>query len=117
MSTRAVLGRRGEDAAARLYQRLGFEVVDRNCRLPRGEIDLIARRGPLVVFCEVKTRATDRFGQPSEAVGYQKQARIRRLAAAWLAQQRTGRCEVRFDVVSVIVRDGRLTLEHLEGAF
>jgi putative endonuclease len=117
VSSRAALGGRGEDEAARLFQKLGFKVVGRNCRLPHGEIDLIARRGSLLVFCEVKTRTTDRFGQPSEAVGFRKRARIRRLAAAWLAQHRIGRCEIRFDVVSVIVRNGRLTLEHLENAF
>jgi putative endonuclease len=117
MSTRAALGRRGEDAAARLYLRLGFDVVARNCRLPRGEIDLIARRGSLLVFCEVKTRVTDRFGQPSEAVGYRKRARVRQLAAAWLARHPAGRCEIRFDVVSVIVRGDRLSLDHIENAF
>lgn len=113
---RALFGRDGEDAAAELYEAEGFEVA-RNFRAGRIEVDLVARKSGLVVFCEVKTRSSDRWGLPAEAVTPAKQARIRRAAAAWLAQHRPGPVEVRFDVVSAIVRNGRIQLTHLADAF
>jgi putative endonuclease len=111
------LGRAGEDAAAAFYRKCGFRVVDRNYRCRAGEIDLVVRRGRLLVFCEVKTRASRYWGGPAEAVGALKQNRIRRSAGAWLAEHRGGRRELRFDVVSVTAADGGLELTHLPGAF
>ncbi|MDQ3957902.1 MAG: YraN family protein [Actinomycetota bacterium] len=117
MHARTLLGRSGEDAATALYRDLGFEVVERNYRSGRGEIDLIARRGDTIVFCEVKTRRSDQWGLPSEAVDVAKRARLRKLAAAWMAERKPGYAEVRFDVVSVIVRDGRSEVTHVPDAF
>lgn len=99
------VGRHGEDTAAAWYEDAGYEVLDRNWRRREGEIDLIVRRGRTVVFCEVKTRTSDRFGTGAESVLEAKQRRIRRLASRWLseltpASGRT-RVEVRFDVVSI----------------
>jgi putative endonuclease len=76
--------------------------VARNWRVREGEVDLIARRGNVLVFAEVKARATDAFGDPSSAVGYRKQARLRRLAAIWLATSGVHGVELRFDVVAVL---------------
>lgn len=117
MDARIDLGRMGEDAAERLYRAGGFRILDRNYRCKGGEIDLVVRRGPLIVFCEVKARRNDRWGEPSEAVGYAKQARLRRLAAMWLSERRPGSVEIRFDVVSVIVRRGRAEVRHIPDAF
>jgi putative endonuclease len=117
MDTRLDLGRRGEDAAASMYRSLGFQVLARNCRLPGGELDLIVRRGRRIVFCEVKTRATDRFGEPSLAVGHVKRARIRRLAAAWLSANDMWGHDIRFDVVSVVARGSQIELTHVADAF
>ena len=100
-------GRRGEDLAADWYRRNGYEIVARNWRCPLGELDLIARRGRLLVVCEVKARRTDAFGPAAAAVGAVKQQRLRRLAAAWLATHRGRWREVRFDVVAI-------TGDHLE---
>jgi putative endonuclease len=108
-----VLGRSGEDLAAAWYTARGYDVVARNWRCPAGEIDLVARRGRVVVIVEVKARTSDRFGMPVEAVVAAKQARLRRLAAAWLAEGRVRGARVRFDVVSVLAG----TVEVLEDAF
>lgn len=116
MDARPALGRLGEDAAADLYVELGFEIVERNYRCVGGEIDVIATDGKVLVFCEVKTRRTDRWGDPSEAVGYRKQQRLRRLAATWLAERRAG-LPVRFDVISILADGNGLTIEHLPDAF
>ena len=80
----------------------GYEVVDRNWRVKAGEIDLVLRRGGLVVFAEVKARASDAFGDPASAVGHQKRARLHRLAAMWLDAMNVHGVEIRFDVVSVL---------------
>ena len=116
MHERARFGQEGEEAAAEIYRRDGF-TVERNFRAGRIEVDLVAHRPGLVVFCEVKTRSTDRWGLPAEAVGREKQMRIRKAAASWLAERSPGRVEVRFDVVSAIVADGRLRLTHIPNAF
>jgi putative endonuclease len=84
----------------------GFDIVARNWRCPQGEIDIVATKGGVVVFIEVKTRTSSRFGEPFEAVGLDKQRRLRRLGAAWLRSNSRDRAygapfEVRFDVVSV----------------
>ena len=117
MDTRLDLGQTGEDAAERFYKKSGFRTLERNYRCKGGEIDLIVGRGSLVVFCEVKTRRTDRWGEPSEAVHYAKQARLRRLAAMWLSDRRPGPVDIRFDVVGVIVRPGRVEVRHIPDAF
>ena len=97
------LGRSGEDLAAAWYRDRGYDVVDRNWRCPIGEIDLVVARGRALAVVEVKTRRTDTFGVPALAVTPDKQRRLRRLAACWLAEHRLGRrVEVRFDVVSVV---------------
>jgi putative endonuclease len=117
MNARQALGRLGEDEAARLYRRAGFTIVERNYRCKLGEMDVVARRGNLLVFCEVKARRTDYFGIPAEAVNHAKQARLRRLAAEWMRERRPGRVEVRFDVVSVIVGPHGTEVTHLPDAF
>ncbi len=79
------VGRSGEDLAASWYESQGYEVVARNWRCREGELDIVARRARLVVFCEVKARTSEVFGLPAEAVGPVKQAKLRRLAALWFA--------------------------------
>jgi putative endonuclease len=96
------LGRRGEDLAAEHYRAAGFEVLARNWRCDAGEIDLVCRSGATVVVCEVKSRSSASHGVPAEAVGRAKQARLRRLAARYLAESGLHGVRVRFDVVSVL---------------
>ncbi|MFZ0250400.1 MAG: YraN family protein [Acidimicrobiales bacterium] len=110
---RGALGGFGERRAAAHYRALGYAVLERNWRCRSGEIDLICARGTTLVVCEVKTRTGLVHGHPFEAVTVSKQRRLRRLAAAYLWQQRRHWAAVRFDVVSVL--DG--SLEVVEGAF
>jgi putative endonuclease len=112
------LGIDGEAAAAEWYQRHGYEVVARNWRCRDGELDLVLRHGRELVFCEVKTRSSDAFGTPAEAVDWRKQRRIHRLAARWLAECCTAvPSGIRFDVAAVLLAAGGLTIEVIEGAF
>jgi putative endonuclease len=111
---RRALGSRGEQAVAEWYEANGYEVVARNWRCRDGELDLIVRQGRRVVFCEVKTRTTDAFGVPAEAVTGPKQARIRRLAARWLQEAAPIRAvSIRFDVAAVLGGE----IDVIEGAF
>jgi putative endonuclease len=112
------VGGYGERVAARLLDDAGFVLLDRNWRCSRGEIDLVARDGATIVFCEVKTRRSDAFGSPVEAITAAKVRRLRALAALWLADHPRVHGPVRFDVVSVRPqRSGAAQVEHLRGAF
>jgi putative endonuclease len=92
--------------------------VARNWRCPLGELDLVLVRGPTLVFCEVKTRRGSALGGAYEAVGWQKQRKLQRLAEAFLADSPSVADEVRFDVASVAVApSGGLAVHVFESAF
>ena len=110
---RRELGAAGEALVADWYRANGYEVVETNWRCRQGELDLIVRKGRVLVFCEVKARSTDAFGTPAEAVTREKRDRIRRLAAVYLEDAPFRAREVRFDVAGIL--DGQL--EVIEAAF
>jgi putative endonuclease len=116
-AARAELGRRAEMLAANHLEQLGFTLLARNARLGRLELDIIARRGGLVVFCEVRSRSDDRFISPADTITPVKMRRLRQAATLWLREARLGGVEVRFDAACVVfdVPQGRLT--YYEGAF
>jgi putative endonuclease len=114
---RAQLGSDGEQLVALHLEREGFAIVARNVRVGRLEIDLIARRGDLLVFCEVRARASRDFLDPIETIDAKKQARIRRAAEAWLRGQREQPFEVRFDAASVLINADERTYTYYEVAF
>jgi putative endonuclease len=108
----------GEDAAARAYADRGYRVLARNWRCNLGELDLVAARGDLLVFCEVKTRRGAAFGGGFEAVHARKRAKVRAVAEVYLAGSGTGPASVRFDVASVAIdRAGSASVELFEDAF
>jgi putative endonuclease len=111
------VGAVGEDAAAAWYRDRGFDVLARNWRVRAGELDLVVRRGSMIVFCEVKTRSSDRFGLPTEAVTAVKQRRLRTLAMLWLDAHPGAHGELRFDVASVTPAGEQPHVEVVEGAF
>ncbi|MGY1729118.1 YraN family protein [Geodermatophilus sp. SYSU D01062] len=118
MSTRTELGSRGETIAAAYLTDAGLTVLDRNWRCRDGELDIVAREGTAIVFCEVKTRRATGFGHPVEAVTAAKQRRLRTLAQRWLAAHDEHAPDLRFDVVGVLVRPAAPALvTHLRGAF
>ncbi len=115
---RRALGARGEAIAADWYEARGYAVLDRNWRCRDGELDLVLEGHGAVVFSEVKTRSSDAFGIGAEAVTRDKQMRIRRLSARWLAEHDRRAPSLRFDVVSILVpRDGSPTVQVYEAAF
>jgi len=114
---RLALGRWGEDRAAEFLRRRGMKILERNYRTPVGEVDIIVRKGKTLVFVEVKTRRSQAFGAPQEAVGPTKQRQIIRAAQWYLGSQGKG-LQPRFDVVAVLGQgEGEAHIEHFENAF
>ena len=120
MNDKKERGNWGEDRAA-LYLRLhGYRIAERNFRCQQGEIDIIARKGDIVAFVEVKQRKNANFGEAREFVTVSKQRRIIAAAELWLLKTR---CELqpRFDVIEVYAPEGTKTLRpeihHIENAF
>ena len=117
---RHVRGQRGEELAAAHFERLGFEVLARNHRTRYGELDLVVCDGDSLVFVEVKTRR-DGSGEPWETLHELKRSQVRRMAIAWLNENRDRLHvdEMRFDAVGILLdASGELVrLDHLEAAF
>jgi putative endonuclease len=114
---RRELGRIGESLAASYLIGCGWEIVDRNVRYREGEIDIVAARGGILAFVEVKTRRSSTFGSPAEAVTLRKQRTIRTVAWRYLAERHPRARAVRFDVVDIARDQGGFMVTHLEGAF
>jgi len=117
------LGEAGEEIAAAWLASRGLIILARNLRIGSGELDIVAREGPLgpsgrVVFIEVKTRSDCGDQRPAEAVDAAKQRRLRSAAAAWLFEMELRGISVRYDVVEVLVpAEGEPRLRWLQGAF
>ena len=116
MAAKDDLGRAGEQRAVRYLHDHGYEIIDRNWRCAQGELDIVALRRGTLVFVEVKTRTTEAFGHPFDAVDARKRRRLWKLAHAWMQahpDQVHGR-EMRIDVIGIIGDDPDAgTLEHL----
>jgi putative endonuclease len=108
MRTSSSSRKRGAEAErrARLHYRLrGYRILESNAWAGGHELDVVARRGGTLVFCEVKAKLGERYGDPAEMVGEEKQRRLWQAAEAWLAQHpELSGLEVRFDVVAVTPR-------------
>jgi putative endonuclease len=105
---------RAEQRAALWYRLRGYRILARNAWVAGYELDIVVRRGRRLVFCEVKEKGGDRFGDPLEMVDEEKQQRLRWAAEAWLERHpETNGLEVSFDVIAF--RNGHL--EHLAEAF
>lgn len=106
------LGFFGESRAAKYLKNQGYNIIARNYRCPFGEVDIIAERGDVVAFTEVKTRSSDRFGTPSEAVDADRMRRYVRCAQFYFSGRERD-VTVRFDVIEV-TQEG---INHIENAF
>jgi putative endonuclease len=112
------LGDWGETVAAQHLEENGWTILHRKFRSGRKEVDLVARRGGVVVFVEVKTRTTDRFGHPFEAVGVRKQQEIEEVARSWIREFGNGTLTYRFDAIAILPGEsGVPSVEHLEDAW
>ena len=106
------LGRKGEKLAVKYLKRGGYKILKRNYVNPFGEVDIIAQKEDTVAFIEVKTRLSDVFGAPSEAVNYSRKQRYIS-AAKYFFYERAIDCTVRFDIIEIF----KGTINHIENAF
>lgn len=110
-------GKRGEDLAVAYLQRSGYRILERNYRCFLGEMDIIAEDGDIIVFVEVKSRKSETFGEPQEAVGLEKQKKISRISLHYLQQKRLETSNARFDVVAVKLLPDGTRIELIRNAF
>ena len=116
MTTRKKIGDQGEDNAVNFLFANGYEVLERNYRLGRGEIDIIALKDSVMVFIEVKSRKNIIYGYPETFLSEQQQDRIHLAAEEYVLQQ-AWQGEVRFDIIAILWEGKDPTLDHFEDAF
>ncbi len=114
---RLTLGKKGEDFAADFLIKKGYKIKERNYKSALGEIDIIALSGATIVFIEVKTRSSLKFGLPFEAVTKRKQHQITKTALYYMSKKKINETAARFDIVSVILKGERMEAELIENAF
>lgn len=108
------LGYLGEKLATEYLEKNEYKVLKRNFYCKQGEIDIIAKDKKEIVFIEVKTRTNDSFGQPSEAVNRIKQKHMYRAAKYFLYKTNLLEEIIRFDVIEVLVKNGRFNINHIK---
>jgi len=111
------LGRTGEAAAERYLSKLGYSILDRNYRTRGGEIDLVVSDRDTLVFVEVKTRESERYGEAVQAVTPHKQEQMSKTALAYLQSRNLGERPCRFDVIALKVEGEKAKLTHYKNAF
>ena len=114
---RQKLGQTGESLAAWYLKKNGYKIIEQNYRTPLGEIDIIAQEKKIIVFVEVKSRRSIRFGNPKWAVTPQKQRKISRVALQYLKSTRQMNKSARFDVVAVTSNRDEPQIEIVKNAF
>jgi len=110
-------GRDSEALAAEYLAEKGYEILERNYRTPRGEIDIIAKDGDTIVFVEVKSARTNHFGHPKSAVTLQKQRKIQYAALQWLKASGSSSAKARFDVLAICSEKNNTVVELIRNAF
>ncbi len=117
MADHIILGQKGEALAVTFLAGKGYDILETNWRYKRAEVDIIAKDGNVLVFTEVKTRATDYFGAPEESITDKKKALLTDAASAYM-ELINHDWEIRFDYISVIYEDaGNFRLKQFKDAF
>jgi putative endonuclease len=109
-------GKEGEELALRYLHANGYQVLERNYRYQHAEIDLIAQKGKLIVFVEVKARSSTAFGNPEEFVSFTKVRLLKRVAEHYIFA-RDWQHDVRFDIIAIVRTAGEMKVKHIEDAF
>lgn len=116
MAEHNLLGKVGEDVAAEYLTKKGYFIRDRNWRKNHLELDIVAQKDDLLVVVEVKTRSTTDIKLPQEAVDMRKIRRIVIAADAYIKHHNLD-CYLRFDIITVVGKEGNFHIEHIDGAF
>lgn len=110
------VGQQGEQIAVEHLLASGYRILERNWRFSRAEIDIIAFIGEVLVFVEVKTKSYDYYGQPEESVNRKKELLVADAAAAYM-RQINHEWEIRFDIISIIIKKSKHQIKHYQDAF
>ena len=110
------IGRQGEAIALHFLAFKKHHILERNWRWQKAEIDIISQDKKTLVFVEVKTRSTERYGQPKEFVSIRKEALMKEAAEAYLEINEL-EIELRFDIISIVLKNGTSKIEHQENVF
>ncbi|MFD1293030.1 YraN family protein [Lutibacter holmesii] len=116
MATHNDLGEQGEQLAVEFLQKKGYQILDRNWRYKKAEVDIIAQKGAVLVIVEVKTRSSNYFGNPQDFIN-QKKVQLLVEAANEYVISKDLNVEVRFDIVSILKNKQAFNIEHLKDAF
>ncbi|MFQ6069687.1 MAG: YraN family protein [Candidatus Aminicenantales bacterium] len=117
-TSKHAFGKSGEEIALAYLKKKRYRLVERNFRIFKGEIDIIAYDRETLVFIEVKSRTGTAFGLPEEAVTPHKQQQLRKVASGYLAQHNLMEAACRFDVVSIVFDErGKYCINHIKNAF
>lgn len=108
------LGSYGEELAERFLINKGYKILDRNFRCRRGEIDIIAMDGNILVFIEVKTRRNQKFGLPCEAITSKKLKHLKNAVSYYMMTSSGQQYDMRIDVIEILIIDGNKFIHHLE---
>ena len=112
--SRMALGKWGEDIAEKYLKKKGYLIMERNFRCRLGEIDIIALDGKTLVFIEVKTRMSQKYGLPCEAINHEKLRHIERTAAYYMMLKPADHQEARLDAVEILKCEGKYYINHIE---
>lgn len=111
------IGKQGEQIAANYIEQKGYQIVERNYRFGRGEIDIIAEQENMLIFIEVKTKKFGDFGDPIQWINRRKQRQIGTVARGYLYEKKIDNRDCRFDVITLKWENGAYEINHIENAF
>ena len=116
MATHNELGKKGEDLAVEFLQNNSYDILERNWRFKKAEVDIIARKKDVLAIIEVKTRSTNHFGNPQDFVN-QKKIKLLVEAINEYVTRKDLDVEVRFDIIAILKNQQTFEIDHIEDAF
>jgi putative endonuclease len=116
VSKRQITGRQGETIAADYLANQQYHILHRNWRCAIGELDIVVEKDDFLVFVEVRTRTSNRFGTPEESITAAKQQRLVDLAQTYLQEEQPGHVNWRIDVIAVHLNSHPPTINHIQNA-
>lgn len=111
------IGKLGEEIAVKFLSGKGYKILERNFRYGHGEIDIIAMDGEVLVFVEVRTKFSDKFGMPEDSVTLRKRKQLKKIASAFLETHDVNFSECRFDFIGIMFKNRKPQINHIENAF
>ncbi|MBN2681230.1 MAG: YraN family protein [Bacteroidales bacterium] len=116
MTDKIALGKAGENESIDYLIDKGYEIIEKNWNFGHKEIDIIGKKDNTIVFFEVKTRSTNVFHEPKEAVNYKKRQNLLFAAQAYINRNAIKE-DVRFDIISIVRKNNKAIIEHIVNAF